>query len=202
MSQPAYIGNAINVAEAVASLLMPFGEVIVHDLKTETIVHIANNFSQRDLGDPSNLSDLDFDPQSAVIGPYEKLNWNGRRIKSISSVVRDQNEHPVALICINVDLSQFDQAKQVLDMFMAVPKAETKPSNLFNEDWHEQINQFIKDWTSENTTSIDRLSRTQKRDLVLALEEKNAFSAKHSVNYIARVLNLGRATIYNYLKEK
>ncbi len=35
----------------------------------------------------------------------------------------------------------------------------------------------------------------------MALEEKNAFAAKHSVNYVARVLGLGRATIYNYLKE-
>jgi predicted transcriptional regulator YheO len=193
--------NAKGMADAVATLLSPNAEVIVHDIRTETVQYIANNFSKRAIGDPSNLKEIDFVPDEQVIGPYEKLNWDGRRIKSISLVMRDAQQRPAALVCINMDLSQFDQARQLLTNLMNLPVSDDKPANLFNEDWHEHINEFITNWAAEHNSSVDRLSRDQKKALVLALNNKNAFSAKHSVNYVARVIGLGRATIYNYLKE-
>ncbi|MGJ8529683.1 helix-turn-helix transcriptional regulator [Maritalea sp.] len=200
MSADLDLQNATGVADAIAALLAPHAEVIVHDLSSETVVYIANNFSQREIGDPSNLNEMDFDPAERVIGPYEKLNWDGRRIKSISIVMQNAKGRPASLVCINLDLSQFDQARQMLSTFIGVVGDEPKPANLFNNDWHEQINEFISDWTSKRSVTIDRLSREQKRELVLALNEKNAFAAKHSVNYVARIIGLGRATVYNYLK--
>jgi len=195
------LANAKNFADAVAALLAPNAEVIVHDIGSETIQYIANNFSKRAIGDPSNLKEIDFVPDEHIIGPYEKLNWDGRRIKSISVVMRNIEERPTALVCINMDLSQFDQARQLLSSLMSVQESESKPANLFNEDWHEQINVFMSQWAAAQNSSVERLNREQKRSLVLALDKKNAFAAKHSVNYVARVIGLGRATIYNYLKE-
>jgi len=196
------LANAKNFADAVAALLAPNAEVIVHDIGSETIQYIANNFSKRDIGDPSNLKEINFVADENVIGPYEKLNFDGRRIKSISIVMRDASQRASALVCINMDLSKFDQARQFLTSLMNVQEDTTeKPANLFNEDWHEQINVFISQWAAEQKSSIDQLSREQKKCLVIALNEKNAFAAKHSVNYVARIIGLGRATIYNYLKE-
>ncbi|MCZ4273125.1 PAS domain-containing protein [Maritalea porphyrae] len=195
------VENARNFADAIAALLAPNAEVIVHDVGSETIQYIANNFSKRAIGDPSNLKEIDFSPDENVIGPYEKLNWNGRRIKSISLVMRSSEGRASALVCINMDLSQFDQARQVLSSLMSVQESKAKPANLFNEDWHEQINVFISQWAATQNSSVDRLTREQKKQLVLDLNEKKAFAAKHSVNYVARVIGLGRATIYNYLKE-
>ncbi len=182
-------------------MLAPNAEVIVHDIAAERVIHIANNFSKREVGDPSNLKEIDFDPQEQVIGPYDKVNWDGRLIKSVSIVVRDEGGGAAALVCINMDLSQFDQARQILTSLMNLPGDQAKPEKLFNDDWHEQINEFINAWAIERNVAVERLDREQKKSLVIALEEKNAFAAKHSVNYVARVLGLGRATIYNYLKE-
>lgn len=195
------LANARSVADGIAALLAPNAEVIVHDIGSETIQYIANNFSKRAIGDPSNLKEIDFAPNEQIIGPYEKLNWDGRRIKSISLVMRNAEGRATALVCINMDLSQFDQARQVLNSLMNIQENDAKPANLFNEDWHEQINVFISQWATTHNSSVDRLTREQKKQLVIALNEKNAFAAKHSVNYVARVIGLGRATIYNYLKE-
>lgn len=201
MTHNAAIQNAVNVADGVATLLAPNAEVIVHDIATECVIHIANNFSKREIGDPSNLKEIEFDPQEQVIGPYDKVNWDGRLIKSISIVIRDEDGSAAALVCINLDLSQFDQARQILTSLMNLPGDKAKPEKLFNDDWHEQINAFINAWATEQNLAVERLDREQKKALVVALDQKNAFAAKHSVNYVARVLGLGRATIYNYLKE-
>ncbi|MFX6023545.1 PAS domain-containing protein, partial [Acinetobacter baumannii] len=34
-----------------AKLFFPYAEVVVHDLSTQSIVYIANNFSRRKVGD-------------------------------------------------------------------------------------------------------------------------------------------------------
>ena len=71
---------------------------MLHDLSTETVVHIANPFSHRELGEPSLLHEIDFRPDVSLIGPYEKVNFDGRRLKSVSAVLRDQGGRAVAAI--------------------------------------------------------------------------------------------------------
>ena len=66
------------IADGIVVLFPPYTEVVIHDLNTQTVVHVANNQSKRELGDESSLDDIEFDPDESVIGPYEKLGWDGR----------------------------------------------------------------------------------------------------------------------------
>src|SRR5258708_11731295 len=99
------LSNFFAVADGLAELFRPFIEVAVHDLATDCIAHIANPFSPREPGDPSDLKEITFDASARVIGPYEKINWDGRRIKTISVVLRADNGKPVGLLCINADVT-------------------------------------------------------------------------------------------------
>ena len=47
-----------SVADGLAALFRPFVEVIVHDLKMDAVAHIAQPFSPREIGDPSDLRGL------------------------------------------------------------------------------------------------------------------------------------------------
>jgi predicted transcriptional regulator YheO len=76
------------VCDAIALLFQPYAEVVLHDLSTETVVYLSNPFSKRELGEPSLLHEIDFKSSDVIIGPYEKVNWDGRRIKSVSAVLR------------------------------------------------------------------------------------------------------------------
>ncbi|WP_020593860.1 helix-turn-helix transcriptional regulator [Kiloniella laminariae] len=192
----------VDVCEAIAKLFQPYVEVVLHDLESETAAHIANNFSHRELGEPSLLHEIDFRGGEAVIGPYEKVNWDGRRIKSISVVVRNDKAKAIGVLCINMDVSHFHQLQQVMELLSSVPQNTEKPEALFKEDWHERINEFILSWTWERGVSVETLTRQQKRELVEELAGQGGFSGKNSANYVARILNLGRATIYNYLKDQ
>jgi predicted transcriptional regulator YheO len=188
------------VCDAIALLFQPYAEVVLHDLSTETVVYLSNPFSKRELGEPSLLREIDFKPSDIIIGPYEKVNWDGRRIKSVSAVLRLKGK-AIGILCINVDVSHFHAVMQTLSALVAVPQSLEKPAALFKEDWHERINEYIQSWTRERGLTIAEMSRTQKQQLVTDLAGDGAFGGRNAAAYISRVLGLGRATVYNYLKK-
>jgi predicted transcriptional regulator YheO len=189
----------VAVCDAIANLFAPFAEVVLHDLPSASVVYIAGNFSKREFGDPSNLDEIDFNPSDVLIGPYEKTNWDGRRIKSISSVLRTASGKEVGVLCINVDVSAFESIMLTLQNFVSLPATPGKLDSLFRDDWFERINSYIQHWTTSRGLNISDLSRAQKKELVCALADDGAFSGKNAAAYICRLLGMGRATVYNYL---
>lgn len=186
-----------SIAEAVSLLFYPHVEVVVHDLKTNQIAAIYNNFSKRKVGEESLLENVDGDYPD-VFPPYLKTNWDGRSIKSISATLRDGKGKPVGLFCLNVDLTKWEELHSFLGNWLAA--ANGKPEALFKDDWREKINIYVTDYLAKNGLTLDRLNKEKKKSLVLALQREGAFKAKNSINYAADVLDLSRATIYNYLK--
>lgn len=189
----------VPVCDAIANLFAPFAEVVLHDMASASVVYIAGNFSKREFGDPSNLEEIDFKPADVLIGPYEKTNWDGRRIKSISSVLRSPSGKEVGVLCINVDVSVFENILLTLQTFVSLPATAGKLDSLFRDDWFERINSYIRHWTTSRGLNISDLSRAQKKELVQALADDGAFSGKNAAGYICRLLGMGRATVYNYL---
>jgi predicted transcriptional regulator YheO len=187
------------VCDAIALLLQPQAEVVLHDLATETVAHIANPFSHREVGEPSLLHEIDFRPDVALIGPYEKVNFDGRRLKSVSAVLREDGR-AVGVICINLDVTHLQSAIELLTALTRVPPGAGQPAVLFQEDWHERINQYVHAWTARNGVVIADLSRAQKLQLVGELAADGAFGGKHAAAYVSRVLQMSRASVYNYLR--
>ena len=198
----AALDNFRAIADAIATLFFPHAEVVLHDLRTQKVDYIANNLSKREIGDDSALEDmLSDDVTERNIGPYEKLNWDGQKIRSLSTVLRDRDGHPMAVLFINLNISLFENAKAALDLFLSANKLIPQPDSLFRDDWQERINTFLHNWLRERQLSLNLLTRDHKRELVLALHAEGAFKGKSASNYVANVLNMGRATVYKHLKE-
>ncbi len=190
------------IADAIATLFFPHAEVVLHDLRTQKIDYIANNLSKREVGDDAALEDMvEEGTDETNIGPYEKLNWDGQKIRSLSTVLRDETGQPVAVLCINLNISMFESMKAALDLFLSSSKVIPQPDALFRDDWQERINTFLNSWLRERQLSFNLLNRDHKRELVLALHAEGAFRGKSAANYVANVLNMGRATVYKHLKE-
>ncbi|NOQ18860.1 MAG: hypothetical protein GQ571_02700, partial [Desulfobacterales bacterium] len=96
------LSRYISIADAIATLLHPHAEVVIHDIGGDAIFYITNPYSGREVGDPSNLkvNAHDFNLDEDVIGPYEKTGTNGQRIRSITAVLRDDRGNPSGIICI------------------------------------------------------------------------------------------------------
>lgn len=195
------IENYKVVADSIATLLFPHAEVIVHEVQSQTVVHIANNFSKRKLGDDSALDQELGDFRSTPsIGPYEKINWNGQKIRSITSVLYDQKGNAEYLLCINLNFSVLEQAHLALEAFFQVHRLIPQPDTLFKDDWQERINTFLHAWLQQHNLSLRTLKIKDKRNLVEALFAEGAFDGRSGADYVANVLNMGRATVYKYLK--
>jgi len=198
---PERLAAYLPVCDGVAALFQPYVEVVLHDLRTETVVYIANNFSKRELGESSLMHEIEFEPSDNVIGPYEKINWDGCPIKSISIILRAE-EKPIAVMCINTDVSHFTSALRILETLAVVPKDTERSAALFKEDWHERINEYINAWVGQRGTTIAAMNKSAKKELVVDLARDGALGGKNAATYIARVLGLGRATVYNYLRSE
>lgn len=195
------LARAVPMADGIAALFFPFAEAVVHDLASQRIVHIANNLSRRELGDASSLDDLASDRTHDVIGPYEKQNWDGGRMRAVSVIVRDDAGQPIGVVCINLAIAVFEQARSTLELFVTGVRVMPQPEQLFRDDWQERINTFLHAWLADRRLTLTGLTREQKRALVYALERDGAFRGRSAANYVANVIGLGRATVFKYLKE-
>jgi len=116
--------------------------------------------------------------------------------------LRSASGSVIGLLCINMDVSDFYRMQQSLQFFISPSNLVDQPEELFKEDWHEKINIFVYSWTKNRGINVETLNRNEKRALIEALSENGAFSAKNAAAYIARILNVSRATVYNHLKSK
>ena len=188
------------ISETIARLLHPHAEVVLHDLATGKIAKIWNPFSGRKPGEPSDLDGID--PEIAdddVIGPYEKASPKGTRLKSISAIIRPEATIARFLLCINLDVSQFDAAAKLLQNFGAT--SESRPDWMFRRDIREQINLQITDYLKRHNLSMSSLDQEGRVALIGHLDQSGAFQTRRAVDHIAAALGLSRTTVYVLLRQ-
>ncbi|MBS0615118.1 MAG: PAS domain-containing protein [Verrucomicrobia bacterium] len=192
------------IAQAVTMLFHPFVEVVIHDLRRGRIKAVFNNLSKRKPGDESLLQELgDLSRYKDIIPPYPKTNWNGGKMKSVTAIIKNAKGKPIGLFCINIDLSKWDEIHDFILKWMQVTP-QSQPKLLFAEDWREKINVYISAYLQQQGISMLTLKRdrAKKQKLIQTLQNDGAFQAKNSILYVADVLGISRASIYNYLKKE
>lgn len=186
------------IAAAVAALLHPHAEIVLHDLATGQIARIWNNFSNRKVGEPSDLeADLELEEED-VLGPYEKASPRGERLNSISAVLRDGSGIARAMLCINLDVSQFDAAAKLLAGFVSA--RTSRPDWMFRQDIREQINLLIAEYLKSRNTVMRALDQDGRVDLISFLDRQGVFQTRRAVDHVAAALGLSRTTLYLLLK--
>jgi predicted transcriptional regulator YheO len=199
------LASYVPICDAVAALLAPHAEVVLHDLGSDRIFHIANAYSKRRAGDSSLTEPVDeLRTLHDVIGPYQKVNWDGRRLKSVTAMIRNGEGEPIGLLCINHDVEAFAAVLDHLVSVVAPPlPAEADESDkalLFRNDWREAVNALVGAFLAERHVSLAGLTRADTDALIETLHRSGIFEIRKAVLYVAQVLGLSRSTIYNRLK--
>ncbi|MBD9372657.1 PAS domain-containing protein [Rhizobium sp. ARZ01] len=189
-----------SVAVAISTLLHPHAEVVLHDLATRRIAGIWNAFSGRRVG-MGSLIEEDFvgDPETVLFGPYEKTGTDGRRLKSVTAVLPDGEGRAIGLLCINMDVSRIDEAVRLLSAFAGTPQPQ--PASLFAGDWREAMNAALNEWLRDRGLSLSALKRTDRVELVAALDARGLFKTRNAAEHLASLTGTSRASIYNYLAD-
>ncbi|GHH85380.1 hypothetical protein GCM10018793_53160 [Streptomyces sulfonofaciens] len=189
------------VCQAIAALLAPYAEVVLHDPDTDRILEIWNPLTPRGPGDPSLLGELDaLDPSARdVFGPYEKLLADGRRLSSVSAVLRDQQGRASAVLCVNFDRGPLVRAAEVLAAF-AAPHAN-RPEALFEQDWRETATHIVGAYVRESGRAVERLTRQDRLAVLGRMEQAGVLAVRRAVPVVAQVLGVSRSTLYGLLAE-
>ncbi len=190
------------LVQAIVDLFHPFVEAAIHDLEQGKLVAIYHNLSQRNVGDPSPLKELKVNVQDFpdYFSPYYKQNWDGRPLKCTSITMRNKKGEPVGLICLNIDMSFFQDGYRLIETFLKTKDEAENPIEIFGSQCEEQAASVIQHYLEEKQLSLNHLNRDQKRELVQQLYRKGIFNFKNATPFIAKKLKTSRASVYNYIK--
>ena len=199
----------IQVGECIAEIFSPNLEVIIHDYRQpeNSIIAIFNgHVTQRAVGGSMTevgLKRLRGELPDLVVN-YPNETPDGRKLKSSTLAIRDDDEQLVGAICFNFDIGYFKQFYDFLGGFLSsnqYPFLGSK-ENFFPSSLNDELDTLILQIKTKNGWLHSNLSLKQKRELVLALYQQGVFQKKSAVTVIAKKLGLSRPTIYNILKEK
>lgn len=193
----------IPLCEAIGKLFYPNVEVVMHDLQTKTLVYINNAFSKRRVGDAmiNDIKDLSTLKEDWV-GPYNKINDDGKKLKAVSIILREmQEKKPIGMICINYDISTIETLFDSLKSLVSFDDTNKQPPITFSQNWKEHTNKTIDAFLQKRDISLSALTTKEKKELVSHLNSEGIFGIRNVMSYICTILNVSRATIYNWLKE-
>lgn len=191
----------VALCDAIGKLFYPNVEVVMHDLTTKTLVYIVNAFSKRRIGDPmlNDIKDIGA-LQEDWVGPYDKLNSDGKRLKAVTIILRNLENAPMGMICINYNTEAVQSLFESLKGFLHINETAPKPPLLFSQSWREHTDETIEKYLSSKNIALSGLSTNDKKELVWFLEKEGIFSIRNVVGYVCTVLNVSKATVYNWLK--
>lgn len=189
------------IADAVAKLFHPSVEVVIHEISTDTVFYIANPISGRRVGDISLLGENNYhiDQDEDIIGPYEKAGEKGQRVRSVTTLLHDDRGNNIGLLCINLDYSSYEPALDLLENLIRPAQTAKHPEYLFQNDWRDLIKIEVRTFITSNNLKIEKLQPSDRKNLVAYLEEKRLLYAKKSVEQLAAILRVSRATAYKDL---
>lgn len=186
------LSHYTSLCDAIVTLMNPLVELVIHDIHANSIVYIKGSLSQRKIGDPSLLDKESLNNLDSVV--YPKINFDGKLVKSISVVLESK-----WLFCINCDVSVFSKMQNLSQAILT--QGSTQPKALFTHDWQDKLHLSIHTYLQNHHLSFDHLNHSHKKSLVTHLFSLDAFREKNAAEYVAKVLKLGRATVFKYLKE-
>ncbi len=134
---------------------------------------------------------------ATCMGPYDKANVDGARLKSITAALRDDKGKRIGLMCVNMDVSQFDQAIKLLSAFAA--PSEPRPEAMFRQDWREHINLVIRAFLEQKRKALKALDREERIALIAEIDAAGLFAARNAAPHVASAMNVSRATVYALL---
>lgn len=200
------LANALElIAAGIATSLGDTCETVVHD-KEKKITYIKNgHISGRDVGNTMDETVFEY-----IVSRARKQNNivvrltrkpNGELMKSTTMVFFDETGRYDAMLCFSMDLTQVNQARNILDSIMNLQPFENNEESGESMSIVEYTRMTISDIIKEVGKPSTLGSKEIKMTILRKLDEKGVFLIKDSVPQVCELLSISQATLYNYLRE-
>lgn len=195
------------VMKAVAVAVGPHCEVVLHDLSRREMAHTIHaiengHVTGRSVGGPSTDRGLklliDEDADHDAFG-YRGRTFDGRDLHCSSVYYRNSQGSVIAALCINVDLSVLESARDIIATLL--PTEDRGPEEVVGPSINDVLDEMLKSAIAEVGKSPEAMARGDRICVLQLLDERGAFHVKHSVERVAKRLGISKVTAYNYLDE-
>ncbi|MFI1887102.1 transcriptional regulator [Streptomyces jumonjinensis] len=199
--------EAEKIAVAVGRMLGGLCEVVLHDLRdpAHAIRAIENNLSGRSVGEPATelgLARIQDPEYPEVVQNYPGRLPDGRPVKSTSIGIRNSDGVYVAALCLNLDTGPLAAVAAGIDRLIRTDEQERPLAETLRARTVDGLRAAAEEFAADHARSPRELGSTERGELVRALESQGYLQVKHSVQTLARILGVSRATVYNDLRHE
>jgi len=197
-----------SVVEGIVKIFGNNCEVILYSLETvdNAAIKVLNgNVTDRDIGSPLTLLEINLlkrisKLKSDVIDTYFARREDGKTIKSTKVIIRNFENEPIGMICINLDISV--PFIDLISEFVPTEKSLAPvPPIRYPATPQDLIKQSLEIVLSELRKS-KRLSQVERNKLIVnEMYDIGIFDIKGAVDLVANEMGVSRYTIYNYLRD-
>ena len=191
-------------ARGIAEMFGSSCETLVHDMgvPSHPILSIYNgHVSGREVGSTMDILgiglELDADSSVTDFVNLAATTTDGRQTKS-STFHMIGEDYNLAL-GINFDYTSLVFANRILVDLMSA--SSDLQSALWQEGDSKQLADLFERCLAALGKPVDALNKKDRLRMIAMLEQKNAFSFRKSVPYVAKHLGVSRYTVYKYLGE-
>jgi len=201
-SAQAKFASYFPVADAIATLFRPHVEVVIHDLFSLKVAYIANSISRRRIGDSSVADQVSEESLAqAVIGPYRKVNKDGRNLRSVTAVIRDADQQPAAMMCINFDVSTLERIRDEVSALAFLPESLEPHAPFFHDNWRQALERLVQEVEREEGIPVRSFNTSLRFALIEKISDSGFLSMRNAPPVVAERVGISRAALYKYLKE-
>lgn len=203
------------LTEFLAEVMGEHCEVVLHDVNDleNSIVAIENNhISGRKVGD--SLTDLALNIlkdeeklECDYLANYTGKTYDGKKLRSSTFFIKDEEQRVIGMLCINIDLSRYIQARDLLNTMIGNSNDLEKSNDTknfaenFTSSIEELIDSMIENSIGSSSIPPSRMTADEKKRITKKLDKKGVFLLKNSVSKVAKKLHASEATIYRYLND-
>lgn len=194
------------IANLIADTFGKNCEVVIHDLTTpqESVVYTVNNHvTGREIGQTFDhlirnvLFSRNFN--NDYVANYLHEEADGKKIKSSTALIRDNQDKVVGALCVNYDITLMDDFENWLQEFTYVDIEEMEQGI----EPFENVENIVEDLIDKiiGDSNIEQMKRIDKIKLIEFMNEKGIFLMKNSIDKVAEKLQVSKVTVYSYLDE-
>jgi len=194
------------IAEGIAKTFGDFCEVVLHDLTdvSSSIVAVFNGkVTGRGLGSPVTNLGLEIirrgEAGEDLWVNYPNTSINGKKIKSSSMIIRDHHQDIIGCLCINLDLTYLELSKSIIDGIMTTATSAQARHESFSHTINELEDRIIRDGITLIGKPVSLMTKEEREEFVYYLEQKGLFLIKGAIQKVAKMMNISKFTLYNYL---
>jgi len=170
-----------NLAQSLANLFAPMAEIALYDEHGKQLC-IFNRLTQ--------------DTMPALPAHQQVELFINKKLPAKAMKIPLDNKYYLILV---VETSLFTSLQTFLNQYLSNKTDDNATSA--KSDWQKNLNNVIEEYCQKHNISPAALAQQDKRAIVLNAHEKDLFRYQEATKYLAKILNVSRATIYNYLNQ-